>query len=220
MQDHPIVLAKPELATRKDLDKVIPIGVRRDGVSYVQARAAGAKTLEFLRWASMLAQGPTMTSNILMLLIFKSVVKESGFDLTWVKNLEDTAMESDRSTGRWPEKDFDGSDFADQDSMDYVQKGKPLADGFAAVAFVFRSDPLPVSSRSIPGLTSMDRLQVGSNMAPDYLDRAEVTPTPHQFFRILGTGLDLVCPDLMHCRHLGTDQVLLGTVLSTTWVVV
>ena len=31
------------------------------------------------------------------------------------------------------------------------------------------------------------------------------------------SGIDLVFPDLMHTKHLGTDQLLLGSVL--TWLV-
>ena len=85
MKAHPIVLARPQLARRKDLHQVIPIGIHGDGVSYMQAHTAGGKTLEVLSWASLLAQGPTKMSSFLMLLIVKSVVKESGFDQTWVK---------------------------------------------------------------------------------------------------------------------------------------
>ena len=32
-----------------------------------------------------------------------------------------------------------------------------------------------------------------------------------------GAGIDLVFPDLMHCKHLGTDQLLIGSVL--TWMI-
>ena len=38
-------------------------------------------------------------------------------------------------------------------------------------------------------------------------------PTCHPFFRMEGSGLDLIFPDLMHLKHLGTDQLLLGSVL-------
>ena len=41
-------------------------------------------------------------------------------------------------------------------------------------------------------------------------------PECHPFFTMHGSGIDLVFPDLMHCKHLGTDQLLLGSIL--TWM--
>ena len=36
-------------------------------------------------------------------------------------------------------------------------------------------------------------------------------PACHPLLRIPGSGLDIVFTDLMHCKHLGTDQLLLGS---------
>ena len=45
----------------------------------------------------------------------------------------------------------------------------------------------------------------------------EQHPKCHPFFQMAGRGIDMVFPDLMHTKHLGTDQVLVASVI--TWLI-
>ena len=126
----------------------------------------------------------------------------------------------------------------EEDSEDYLKRGQPLAGGYSAVLFLLRSDleflanhfgMQHPSSNSPCTLCKADR---SSESRPWTDCRATAAwrtslwkpdewlaehSTCHNLFRMPGGGLDLVSPDLMHCKHLGTDQLLLGSVL--TWLV-
>ena len=140
MQDHPILLARPELRSRADLLKVIPIGLHGDGVSYMQRRS-GSKSLEVLSWSSLLSRGPTKANSFLIFLVVKSVLKDVGFGKSWpivykILSWSLTAL----AQGKWPEVDWNGAQFTDNNSPEYINKGQPLANGFSAVLFVLKAD--------------------------------------------------------------------------------
>ena len=66
MKNHPVVTSRPQLSSRKDLAKVVPIGLHGDGVTYMQTRGPGGKSLDVLSWTSLLTQGVTKVSSFLM----------------------------------------------------------------------------------------------------------------------------------------------------------
>ena len=139
MKDHPFVLARPE--TGADLHKLVPIALHGDGVSYMQAMRAGGKSMEALSWSSLLSVSPTKVSSFLMLLIAKSAVKDWGLDQTWPKAWRILCWSlTALASGKWPLKDWNNKDFVDEGSIDFMDRGRPLADGFGAIVFVLRSD--------------------------------------------------------------------------------
>ena len=238
MGEHPFLVARPEVRSREDLHMLVPIGLHGDGVRYMQATRAGGKTLEVLSWCSLLTRGPTKVSSFLMLLIVKSCIKETGWDTTWPKAWRILCWSlTALASGKWPLKDWNNREFSDKESVDFLQRGQPLAGGFAAIVFVLKCD--------LKFLCNHFHLNNPASNTPCALCRAERTmdvpwtdcracaawrgttwtaatwavenPTAHQLFRMPGGGLDLVYPDLMHCKHLGTDQVLLGSVI--TWMI-
>ena len=86
MKHHPFVLARPSLQSQAALKKVVPIAIHGDGVSYMQVKRAGGKSLEVLSWSSLLSSsGPTKHTNYLMFLLVKNVVKDYGVGQTWPK---------------------------------------------------------------------------------------------------------------------------------------
>ena len=234
MQNHPIVASRPELRGRLDLLQVIPIGLHGDGVSYMQLRAGG-KSLEVLSWSSLLSRGPTRANSFLIFLAVKSVLKETGFGRSWPQVWKVLAWSfTALSQGIWPQKDWKGAEFEDQESVDFLNKGKPLANGFSAVLFVLKAD--------IDFLANHFKLNHPSSNSPCSLCQADRTmssrpwtdcrstaawrqtcwiydswkaqhPDSHPFFKIPGAGIDLVFPDLMHVKHLGVDLGLLGSAL-------
>ena len=239
MHDHPIVTARPDLRARPDLAQVVPIALHGDGVSYMQTMRAGGKSLDVLSWSSLLSHsGSTKTTNFLMFLLVKSLVKDSGMNQTWtmVWRVLTWSLKA-LSTGFWPLKDWNNEEF-EQGSIDYEKRGTALAGGFSAFVFLLRSDleflALHFGLENVSSNTPCALCQANRDMqSRPWTDcrmcaawRTTVWelegwsrehPDCHPFFQMHGAGIDLFFPDLMHCKHLGTDQVLLGSVL--TWLV-
>ena len=236
MQNHPNVLARPHLSPQSgtNLSKVVPIAIHGDGVAYMKVGRAGGKSLEVLSWSSLLTQGPTKTNSFLMFLVCKHVVKDYGVFQTWARAWKVLIWSLQAlASGTWPLTDWDKKEF-DEDTMDFQLKGQPLAQGYSAVVFVLRSDLEFLSnhfklnhpgSNSPCALCQADR-DTSSRPWTDCRACAswqstiwkpsewlEAHPSCHPFFSMHGSGIDLVFPDLMHCKHLGTDQVLLGSIL-------
>ena len=239
MKDNPKLLCRPDLQARPDLHHVVPISLHGDGVSYMQVARAGGKSLEVLSWSSLLCRGPTKVTNFLLFLIVKSVVKDYGVSQTWHKAWRVLSWSLQAlATGLWPERDWEGKVFEDKDSPDHINKGKALAGGFSAVVFILRSDleflnshfGLSSASSNHPCVLCQADRQMDSrpwtDCRPTALWRgtvwtregwAQSHPDAHPFLQMQGSGIDLLFPDLMHCKHLGTDQVLLGSIL--TWLI-
>ena len=238
MRNHPNVLRRPQLRGRADLHRVVPIGIHGDGVAYMRVRGAGGKSLEVLSWTSLLSKEATRVSNFLIFLVVKSVVKDSGLNQSWPKVWRVLCWSLQAlAAGTWPLVDWEGKEFPET-TVDFKKKGTRLAEGWAAVVFVLKSDLdflanhfglnnpgsnnpccLCQANRDMSSRPWTDcRPQAawrGSCWTPEAW--AEANPLGHPLLRMAGSGLDLVFPDLMHLKHLGTDQLLLGGVL--TWLI-
>lgn len=46
------------------------------------------------------------------------------------------------------------------------------------------------------------------------MESEDAHPNPHALFSIPGVSILNVAPDLMHCKHLGTDQHFYGSVVK------
>ena len=239
MKDNPKLLSRPDLRGRPDLHHVVPISIHGDGVSYMQVARAGGKSLEVLSWSSLLCKGPTKVTNFLLFLLVKSVAKDYGLGQTWPKAWKVLCWSLQAlASGVWPETDWQGKPFEDTSSLDYTKRGTPLAGGYSAVVFLLRSDLDFLSSHfhlnHAASNTPCVLCQADRNMdslpwtdcRPTALWRqtcwtregwAASNPDAHPLLQMPGSGIDLLFPDLMHCKHLGTDQVLLGSIL--TWMV-
>ena len=235
-QDHPLLTARPVLKGRKDLStKVIPLGIHGDGVQYMQIHRAGGKGLDVLSWSSLLTKGPTKLSYWIMFLVVKSCVKIAGLGCTWVKVWKVLAWSFEAlAKGKWPQADWEGQPFA-EDTIDFQKKGQDLADGYCGVILLLKADleflashfQLNHTSSNFPCcLCKADRQMTSRPWTDCRLQAAwrETSwtkdswaaehPDCHPFFRMCDNGIDMVYPDLMHSKHLGTDQVLLGSILS------
>ena len=123
MKDHPVVLARPELQAG-GLEKVVPISLHGDGVAYMQTSRAGAKSLEVLSWTSLLSTGPTRTTCFLIFLLVKSLVKDTGLDQSWQKIWKVIIWSlSALRKGVWPMVDWEGKEFQDKTSLDFLNRG-------------------------------------------------------------------------------------------------
>ena len=237
MKKHPIVTSRPDLQG-PGLSKVVPIAIHGDGVNYMQAMRAGGKSMDVLSWSSLLSKGATKTTNFLIFLLVKTLAKDFGLSQTWPKlwKVLCWSLECLRS-GVWPELDWDGEEF-EETSVDAMKKGTPLAGGYSAFVFTLRSDleflavhfKLNNAASNYPcALCKADRFMesrpwTDCRLAAQWrktcwgaTEWATEHPYCHPFFKMPGSGIDLFFPDLMHCKHLGTDLVLLGGVL--TWLI-
>ena len=238
MKDHPVLLARPAWSNKKDLlSKVIPIAMHGDGVQYMAVGRAGGKTLEVLSWGSLLAKGPTQMTNFLTYLVVKSVVKSFGFLKTW-QRIWKVLLWSFKALaeGRWPSRDWNGLPFQDKESLDYQKQGELLAEGFSAVLFLLKADLeflathfllehpgsntpccLCQANRDMQSRPWTDCRKVAAWRSTNWTLETwpEHHPKKHPAFSVPhGIGIDMVFPDLMHCKHLGADQVLVGSVVS------
>ena len=238
MHNNPKLTSRPELHSRADLHKVVPIALHGDGVNYMQVKRAGGKSLDVLSWSSLLTRAPTKVSSFLMFAVVKQLVKDTGFGQTWPQVWRVLCWSLQcLSTGVWPMVDWEGKAF-EEDTIDFQKKGQPLAGGYAAIVFVLRADLEYLSNhfrlnspssnspcalckadrnmQSVPwtdcraGARWRDTCWTREDWAAQHMDS-------HPFFRMPGSGIDLVFPDLMHTKHLGTDQLLLGSTL--TWII-
>ena len=112
-----------------------------------------------------------------------------------------------------------------------------LAGGFSGVLFVLRSDLEFLSTHFHLNNTASNQpcflCQADRDMQSTWTDCrqsaewrrtiwsatdwAAAHPVCHPLLKMPGAGLDLISPDLMHLKHLGTDQLLLGSTL--TWMI-
>ena len=204
----------------------------------MQPNRAGGKSLEVLSWASLLTQGPTRSSSFLIFLLVKSVAKDSGFSQSWPKAWKAIIWSLEAlATGKWPMLDWENREF-EKDTLEYQNRGTPLAEGWSGVVFVLRADldffsnhfhlnspgsnspcALCRADRSTDGCPWTDCRSCASWRATTWKANEWLAenPTCHAFFRMAGSGLDLVYPDLMHVKHLGVDQLILGS--SLTWFI-
>ena len=238
MEHHPILQARPEWRARPDLHRVIPLAIHGDGVSYVGIGKAGGKTLEVLSFCSLLAKGRTHLINFIMFMLVKSVIKTQGFGQSWPRAWKVLSWSfASLAEGLWPTVDFDGRAFP-PDSLDFQHGGEPLADGFAGLIFLLKADLEFLSNHfqlESPGSNSpcclcrADRdmqskpwtdVRLGAEWRSTCWDRASWDAGHHRchaFFKIPSISIDMVYPDMMHCKHLGTDQVLTASVI--TWLI-
>ena len=235
MKDHPLVQSNPALRAREDLFKVVPLGIHGDGVNYQQIKA-GSKSLEVLSWSSLLSKAPTKVDCFLIFLIVKSVVTVSGFMKTWPRVYKVLIWSLEAlACGTWPTLDWEGRAWEDATSNDFIKQGQPLAEGYCGLLFVLRSDldflanhyGLNHPSSNNPCVLCRADRTMGSAPWTDCRSSASWRATIwtsegwlashadcHPLLKMPGGGICLVYPDLMHVKHLGTDLILLGSVLA------
>ena len=174
-------------------------------------------------------------TNFLIFLLVKNLVKESGFDRAWNKVWKVLIWRLDAlRLGVWPSVNWDGCEFADQDSIHFQNRGAPWAGGFSGYVFLLKSDielllnhfrlnsptsnqpcSLCQASRDMGDKPWTDCRSTATWRASTWTKEARAASHPdwHPFFSMHGAGIDLVFPDLMHCKHLGSDQLLVGSAL-------
>jgi hypothetical protein len=214
-------------------EKAIPLSIHGDGVPVTGRGKKWCKFADIFSWTSMLASGPTID---IMFFIWMSIASLSSkaagqhtlhtFFTQLVWSL--TALWE----GRWPAADHTGAKYR-KGSLEAKRAGEPLAQGYFGVLWCLKGD--------LDYFASTLDLQRYSNLKPCCFCQADSSTTPWTDFRegaaawmqtewgaedwlaahpernpiftLPGCTILTVHADFMHCKHLGTDQHLLGSVL-------
>ena len=227
MQDHPVT-------ERADFQNLcVPLSFHGDGVPISGIGKAWGHSVDVFSWRSMLSSGSTLMTNYIIFLIFKFLkVTSAGRDtyqkfwivLSWsLRCLWE---------GRWPTADASGVMYP-AGSTDAIRAGSLLAGGYFATLFCIRADLEFIASalglNNPSGREPCGCCRANSTGIP-WTDHRAGSPwrgtiwrNPEWFaahanrmplFRVPGVGIQQFHPDLMHCKHLGTDQFFFGSVLK------
>eukprot|EP00973_Karenia_brevis_P060186 8375175-Karenia_brevis.AAC.1 len=136
--------------------------------------------------------------------------------------------------GQWPDEDHNGRKYTPAEP-EYAYRNTWLANGFYGFVYILKADldhfgkayGLPKISELHPCfLCKCDRsatkqawtyFKDDATWLASVWDKATWTtayPNRHYLFRMLGVSIMSVIPDLMHVKHLGTDQYFYGSVLK------
>ena len=216
------------IKTRPDhTTRCIPLGLHGDGVTVTGVGRSWGKQADVYSWTSLLTQGAAKATNFLIwacytqnisLIDGKETMDEFWDTLVWsLKALE---------RGQWPSHDKNGTKIAGG-------RTGPLAGGYYATMWTLQGD-LDYFAKNL-------HLENCNSHTPCMLCEANTTDTPWTavnpdsaewmtalwssddwgpahvsvppIFDLPDVGLHAICPDWMHCKHLGVDQYLFGSVL-------
>ena len=238
MADTPMFAAKHAAWASKghNLDKVIPLAVHGDGVTYQNVGRTNSKTLEVLSWTSLLSQECTIKTTFIICMIPKHLNKDSGISPTWQTLWRQLVWSFNALfEGLWPAKDWRGCDWP-AGSPEAAKANSPLADGWAGIIYLVRGDLEWMTSHHKLGNhrtnTPCALCPCNSDDSMPWTDCSfaarwrksiwthtsfkENFPRPHMSFNdtfLVGATIFNFVPDYMHCKHLGTDQYLLASVI-------
>ena len=239
---YPHMVGRPDYRT-----KCIPLMVHGDGVALVQAGRAGGRGVDVLSWGSIMARKhQTRVTTFLVYLVFSHLTKKTGWAQTWSKVWRHIAWSLQAIfRGLWPDRSPEGLAWPPGSPEEKVA-GTPLAQGYWGTLVACRGDlEWMQKHHHLQSSTSRDPCNLcqctntGQDAVPwtDCNLAAAWIPTSWQDEEWLrwrreegkvvhpcldpamtpGGRISLWRPDWMHIKHLGTDQYLLGSIIS--WII-
>ena len=206
----------------------IPIGIHGDGVQVVGVGRTWSKGVEAFSWTSLLALGATVMINFVIWVCFSKCMctsddkhtmrrfwSELKWSLSWLEK------------GVWPTTDSSGKLIRSKNA------GTPLAGGYYAVVWLLKGDldyfsktfnleapasghpcvRCPCNTTTIPWTDIHPDTSAWIPLTWKHTDWMPAHPDAPCIFELEGLTIDAVSPDWMHCKHLGADQYLFGSVL-------
>ncbi len=232
MEKHPRMQFHPELQDKRIAGMTIPISFHGDGVPVAGIGKSWSKSVDVFSWSSCLSSGSTATKTFLIFLVHKllTVSSEQHHTMnTFWTHLRWSFEWLEK--GVWPDVNPEGAKF-DPKSPEGQRALKSLAGGWRCKLWALKGD-LEFFSSSL-GLESYH------SHTPCFLCKANTSDTPwtdfrenqakwlstiwsdvawkaragrHILFHLPGLSISSVLPDILHCKHLGTDQYYYGSVL-------
>lgn len=207
--------------------KCVPLSLHGDGTPAMGVGKAWSKMIDVWSWSSVLVTGPTVL-NVFFIFCVHTVLQctREGHDTLGVCFKKMVWSFTCLWNGTWPTTDWNGMPIHDS------RAGTPLAGGFFAAIWVLLGD-LDYVAKDL-------RLPNSNSLAPCCLCPANSSTIPWydfrlsarwlreiytehawrasgwavcEIFKIPGVSQHSCYPDWMHAKHLGSDKVLLGSVL-------
>ena len=206
----------------------VPVGFHGDGVTVLGVGKSWSKTCEAFSWSSMLSKGSTKFVNFLIYIIFNQCrcigADKDSMKIFW-KYLK-WSFEA-MWAGTWPSRDADGH------PLDDPRAGQPLAGGHFAILWALKGDldyfdntlmlegvgDLQPCIKCKANLSDIPWTEYHPTEAkwlhhcwqPDEWGPAH--PNKPALFEVSGVDIDTVSLDVMHTKHLGTDQYSFASIL-------
>ena len=231
---HPQMQGHPMLCRENWKSLAVPIGMHGDAVPVTGIGKVAAKCLDVFSWTSLISSGKTINVNYYIWSVYHAIVsKADGRDtmdeffkvLKW--SLE--AMYE----GKWPTHNHKGC-LIHPRSQHGKRAGQDLADGYFGIMFgslgdldYFAADlglprhsansPCPLCRATTHGPTHwqdcrVDAAWLGECWTP-VAWKAWPGRSQNQLFSLPGVRALTVALDYMHCKYLGMDQYIFGSIL-------
>ena len=232
MASHPHFREHP-IHDRHDFQKHgVPISLHGDGVPVAGVGKSWSKSCDVYSWSSLLARGMnTLGCNLFIFSIFAPLICTGNLHDTYATFWRILCW-SLHWLGLWPDVDPWGNKYR-KGSAEWKKAKKPLASGFFGALWVIKGDldwcgkilKLPQYNSLSPcafcpcNTTTMpwtDWRKDAALWVRNIWDNrlwAAAFPDCHPLFKLEGVGILALGADLMHIKHLGTDQYFLGSVL-------
>lgn len=234
--DHPMFANHP-MHTRTGASfstHGIPIAIHRDEVPVLHPGKQWCKMVECISWSSCLCRGPVNLVNIVIAFIFSLMyVRLPGLcthDAIWkVVCWSLTACYE----GKFPSEDPSARPYTE--GINARRAGQWLADGYFLVLWLLRSDldymksafrgadyggnQAPCNSCAATGddecpWTDCRDDAVWMNKIYSPSEHARLSPLRHRIFRsVPGSSITIYLADILHTKHIGTDQPYYGSVI-------
>ena len=228
METHPLY-NNHSVSTSKAKHKVVPLSLHGDGVAVTGLGKTWGKSCDCWSWCSLLGSGSTLQFNFLIFLrpklgLCQSSVLELWRLLAWSFQI--------LAVGRWPLRDHNDNVYA-RGTLGAARAGKVLAGGYSGVLWSVKGDLEYYSSAmDLPNPNSLEPCvlcKANSTNAP----WTDAKPSAKWLKTIWGNaawrrskwaknavlclpevGVLSIAADVMHVKHLGTDQWFCGSILS------
>ena len=232
MQQHPSIDGNPDLKNKDKARWCIPLSFHGDGVTCAGVGKSWSRAVDIFSWSSVLDKGALIQRVFMIFLIHKLLVcklpGQNTMDQFW-KHLAWSFSWLER--GLWPDRNADGNMYA-EGTPEQKRALTTLAGGWRGILWIIKGD-LEFFVNSL-GLDSYS----GHDIC--FLCKANTSTIPWTDFRkgralwlsqiwkfaewllvgprnpilsLKGVSITDVIPDLLHCKHLGTDAYFYGSVL-------
>ena len=213
MKDHPALPNHPMRGVRNWDSLFIPVSLHGDAVPVSGCGKPWAKSYTIFSWSSLLGKGTTLATNFMIYSIFASVFPKASKHAFWKRLLASFLALFE---GVWPE--------------DSPKAGEPLAGGYRACLWMLKGDlkywsedlDLPNHGSDVPcalcpaNASTLPWWDLSQNAG--WIDKlhsvedfAARFPNPYPIFSLV--TLFALSVDIMHVKHMGTDQYLLGSIM-------
>ena len=233
MGDNPAYTGHPMRERDNHRTKCIPLSLHGDGVAVSGVQRVWSKTADIISFTSMLGKGPTISTNFMIILWYWEKLVPNHLVPEFFKRLKWSLQWAYR--GDHPDRDWNGRLYTPAD-REYSVRLQPLADGYFFTLFGIRGDlewmhkvfSFPIASQTRAGCCgecpANDTTFPWTDCRPEAVWKRNlfghlqwIVDHPNclaaVLFSLPGVGIYNYIPDVMHCKHLGTDSYYFGSIL-------